>query len=74
MIKLCINTLNSDAMTPEEEALGYFTQKKLKKMFIWKEWKAGEKKQIDQFMMQGMFGDPIYPVGLPKNAIILCLH
>ena len=25
-------------------------------------------------MMQGMFGDPIYPVGLPKNGIILCLH
>ena len=25
-------------------------------------------------MMQGIFGDPIYPVGLPKNAIILCLH
>ena len=25
MIRLCINTLNSDAMTPEEEDLGYFT-------------------------------------------------
>ena len=25
-------------------------------------------------MMQGMFGDPIYPVGLPKNAIILRPH
>ena len=44
MIKLCINTLNSDAMTPEEEALGYFTQKKLKNLLRWKEWKAGEKK------------------------------
>ena len=40
----------------------------------WKEWKAGEKKQIDQFMMQGMFGDPIYPVGLLKNATILRPH
>ena len=24
--------------------------------------------------MQGMFGNPIHPFGLPKNAIILCLH
>ena len=61
-------------MTPEEEALGYFMRKKLKNLSTWKEWKAGEKKQINQFMMQGMFGDPIYLVGLPKNDIILCPH
>ena len=51
MIKLCINTLNYDAVTPEEEALGYFTRKKLKNLKNWNDWKAGEKKQIDQFMM-----------------------
>ena len=32
MIKLCINALNSNAMTPEEEALGYFTPNKLKNL------------------------------------------
>ena len=32
MIQLCINTLNSDHMTKEEQALGYFTWKKLKKL------------------------------------------
>ena len=32
MIQLCINTLNSDHMTKEEQALGYFTRKKLKKL------------------------------------------
>ena len=32
MIKLCINMLNSNAMTPEEEALGCFTCKKLKNL------------------------------------------
>ena len=32
MIKLIINTLKSDAITPEEQALGYFTWKKLKKL------------------------------------------
>ena len=36
IIKLCINTLNSDAMTPEEEALGYFSHKKLKNLLTWK--------------------------------------
>ena len=74
MIKLCINTLNSDVVTPEEEALGYFTRKKLKNLKNWNNWKAGEKTQIDQFMIQGMFGDPIHPIGLPKNAIILRLN
>ena len=33
MIQLCINTLNSDHMTKEEQALGY------------QEWKDGETKQ-----------------------------
>ena len=32
MIQLCINTLNSDHMTKEEEALGNFTRKKLKRL------------------------------------------
>ena len=30
MIKVCINTLNSNHMTPKEQSLGYFTHKKLK--------------------------------------------
>ena len=71
MIQLCINTLTSDAVTPEEQALGYFTQKKLKTLLTWDEWKAGEERQIDQFMHQGMFGKARYPDGLPKNAVIL---
>ena len=32
MIKMCINTLNSDAMTPEKESLGYLTYNKLKNL------------------------------------------
>ena len=44
MIQLCINTLSSDAMTPEEEALGYFTQKKLQRLSMWDKWKEGETK------------------------------
>ena len=30
MIKMCINTLNSQHITHEEQALGYFTRKNLK--------------------------------------------
>lgn len=45
MIKLCINTFNSNEMTPEEEVLGYFIQKKLKNLETWDEWKKGKKKK-----------------------------
>ena len=37
MIQTCINTLNSDHMTEEEAALGYFTRKKLKTLTTWNE-------------------------------------
>ena len=34
-IKLIINTLGSDVITPEEQKLGYFTRKKLKRLSTW---------------------------------------
>ena len=74
VIKLVITTLNSDAITPEEQALGYFTRKKLKKLSTWDQWLAGEEKQINQFMTQGMFGKPTDRAALPDNAIILRPH
>ena len=74
MIKLIINTLGSDAITPEEQQLGYFTRNKLRKLNTWDQWLAGEKKQIDQFMNQGMFGSPIPRSELPEDAVILRPH
>ena len=74
MIQTCINTLNSDHMTKEEAALGYFTSKKFKTLTTWNEWKAGETKQIEQVQNQRMFGDPIDPITLPKSAIIMRPH
>ena len=71
---MAINTISSDHMTPEEEALGFFTRKRLKKLSTWEEWEKGEHKQLDQFEEQGMFDDPIDPVLLPKDAVILCAH
>ena len=74
IIKLVINSLGSDAITPEEQALGYYTRKKLKKLSTWDQWLAGEKKQIDQFTTQGMFGEPMNRCDLPDNAIVLRPH
>ena len=44
MKQIYINTLKSDHITPEEQALRHFTRKKLKKITIWNEWKEGEVK------------------------------
>ena len=74
MIQLCINTINSDYMTKEEQALGYFTRKKLKRLATWQEWKDGESKQLNQFHQQKMFGEPIDPQLLPNDALILRAH
>ena len=74
MIQLYISTLNSDHMTKEEQALGYFIRKKLKKLSTWQEWKDGESKQIEQFMTQKMFGAPIDPNTLPGSPVVLCPH
>ena len=41
MIKVCINTLNSEHMTKGEQVLGYFTRKRLKRLSTWQEWKDG---------------------------------
>ena len=34
-IKVCINTLTSQHVIPEEQVLGYFTWKKLKTLLTW---------------------------------------
>jgi hypothetical protein len=67
-------TLNSDSITAEEQALGHFTRRKLKKLTTWNEWEAGEHKQLDQFYGQKKFGEAIDPMLLPKQAVILHPH
>ena len=74
MIQLCINTLTSDSITPEEEALGYFTRKKLQQLSTWEEQKEDENKHIDQFVFQTMFEKPQDPNGVPNGSIILQYH
>ena len=58
-IELVINAIRSKSTTPEEQALGYFTRKKLKLLSTWNEWKAAETKQLDQMHALRMFGKPI---------------
>ena len=48
-ICVMIKAIRSQAMTPEEQALGRFTRYKLKKLDTWPEWRAGEHKQLDHF-------------------------
>lgn len=72
-IELMINAVRSKATTPEEQALGHFTRRKLKKLSTWAEWKAGESKQLDQMHALEMYGEPI-DRPLDRNAIILRPH
>ena len=48
-IVLAINALRSTEVTPEEQALGRYTRRKLKTLENWPQWSAGEQKQLDQF-------------------------
>ena len=48
-IVLAINALRSTEVTPEEQALGRYTRRKLKTLDNWPKWLAGERKQLDQF-------------------------
>ena len=68
---LYINALRSTETTPEEQALGHFTRRKLRTLANWPQWLAGERKQLDQFHELGMFGEPCK---LPPNGILLRAH
>lgn len=48
-ITMAIQTLTSTSITSEEQALGTFTQLKLKKLKIWDQWHEGELQQLDNF-------------------------
>ena len=66
-----INAIQSKSLTPEEEALGHFTRRKLKTLSTWPKWQAGERQQLDHFHSLGMYGSP---VKRPADAIVLRPH
>ena len=68
---LLMKALQSELITPEEQALTSFTRQKLKTLSTWdgpSGWLAAEKKQLDQFHSIKMFGPPVDP---PKHATVL---
>ena len=70
-VAIHIGAIQSDSITPEEEALGKFTRRKLRSLPTWNKWQEGERKQLDHFHSLGMYGDPI---PRPHKAIVLRPH
>ncbi|KAI2490990.1 Reverse transcriptase (RNA-dependent DNA polymerase) [Fragilaria crotonensis] len=71
-ILLMMRSLNTTVFgTMEEQALGGFTRRKLKRLPNWKEWLQAEAKQHDSMAKQDMYGPPVHP---PPGAIILRQH
>ncbi|KAG7338408.1 reverse transcriptase RNA-dependent DNA polymerase [Nitzschia inconspicua] len=70
-IAAAIHAVTSTAVTPAEQALGFFTRRKLQRLSTWPDWQRGEFKHLDRMHDLGMFGAPVAP---PPGAIILRLH
>jgi hypothetical protein len=69
---LMMRSLNTTAFgTEEEQALGSFTRRKLKRLSNWNDWLLAEARQLDSMAKQGMYGTAIHP---PAGAIILRQH
>jgi hypothetical protein len=71
-IIIMMRSLNTTVFgTTEEQALGGFTRRKLKRLPNWNEWLQAESKQLDSMAKQEMYGPPVHP---PPGAIILRQH
>jgi hypothetical protein len=71
-LTLIMRSLNTTVFgTPEEQALGSFTRRKLKRLSNWNDWLLAEAKQLDSMAKQEMYGVPVHP---PAGAIILRQH
>ena len=70
-VGILLQAIQSQAITPAEQALGRFTRRKLKNLTTWPEWRHGEHKQLDHFHALRMFGSP---VSKPHKAIVLRPH
>ena len=66
-----MNSIQYKATTPEDQDLGRFTRRNLKRLSTWDELEQGKINQLSQMNYLGMFGKPIYA---PNNAIVLRPH
>jgi len=70
-IEMVVQAIQSQAITPAEQAIGRFTRCKLRSLSTWEQWRAGEHKQLDHFHDLKMYGEPIRK---PPGAIVLRPH
>ena len=70
---LVINLITSQVITPTEQTLGQFTCRKLKTMCTWNDWKAGKRKQLNQFHDLQILAEHMARP-LEENDVILWLH
>ena len=68
LIHFTTNYIQSKSTTLEDQSLGHFTRRKLKRLYTWYEREQCEINQLNQMHDLGMFGKPIDP---PNNAIYL---
>ena len=68
---MVVQAVQSQAITPAEQAIGRFTRRKLCSLSTGKQWRCGEHKQLDHFHDLKMHGEPIRK---PPGAIVLHPH
>jgi len=68
---LKMQALQSEAITPEEQALPRFSRRALKGLPTWSLWHKNEIEQLNQMHDLGMFGDPVQ---LPEGGILMRFH
>jgi len=68
---MLMQAIQSQAITPAEQAVGQFTRRKLRSLSAWEQWRTGEHKQLDHFHDLKMCGEP---VKRPPGAIVLRPH
>ena len=66
-----LRAIRSTGTSPEEQALGKFTRKRLKTLPTWDQWKTAEELQLDRYEKLEMYGDPQF---LPPKSILLRPH
>ena len=70
-IQVAINAIKSSATTPEEQALGHFTRRKLKTLPNWQDWNDAEFRQLDRYAALEMYGTPQFlPSDDSKYALL----
>jgi len=71
-LEMVIRAIQSQAITPAEQAIGRFTRQKLRSLSTWEQWRSGEHKQLDHFHDLKMYGEAVKKP--PGAAIVLCPH